>query len=165
MEPIQLLCDFIESQEKINIKKIINNYKDFNYEDDEDCEIDLDYLCNTIFIKKPKKELKDKRNQYQYRQELLKKYNYKCVYCDNDDIDVLEAAHIIPYCMSYSLDSDNGLLLCANHHKTFDKYKWSINPITLNIEKGNKIIRNIQLDTNTVKYIISHYREFNSLKN
>lgn len=61
-----------------------------------------------------------------FRKSLLKAYNCKCAMCELDIEDVLEAAHIIPWNSSSSenrISPNNGLLLCANHHKLFDAGK------------------------------------------
>jgi putative restriction endonuclease len=70
--------------------------------------------------------------------------NVKCAFCDIANLNLIEAAHIIPYSNNpiYGLEvinnPKNGLCLCANHHKIFDLNQenpivW-INPKTLEIE-------------------------------
>ncbi len=60
-----------------------------------------------------------------FRNNLFAKYGCKCMLCDKDIADVLVASHIKPASKSNvyeKADYENGLLLCANHDKLFDKY-------------------------------------------
>lgn len=62
-------------------------------------------------------------NQSIFRELLLKKYSHCCL-CNVDNQDLLIASHIKPWAKSSSkekLDVNNGLLLCPNHDKLFDK--------------------------------------------
>ncbi|MGJ9507539.1 HNH endonuclease [Actinotignum sp. GS-2025f] len=43
-----------------------------------------------------------------------------CEVCGMSRPEILEAAHIIPKHLDSSDSSDNGLLLCRNHHRAFD---------------------------------------------
>jgi len=58
-----------------------------------------------------------------------------------------DACHIIPYHVSKDNNISNGILLNKLHHKSFDKYIWSINP------ENNKII----VDPKFTKYSIYQY--------
>lgn len=65
-----------------------------------------------------------------FRKMLLKAYKNKCAFCDFSFIFALQASHIIPWANSTSferLDVRNGILLCATHHKLFDKGILTIN--------------------------------------
>ena len=65
-----------------------------------------------------------------FRNALLCIYNNSCCMCGLSLDAVLEACHIIPYSLSGSeqrLDVRNGLLLCSNHHKMFDRGIITIN--------------------------------------
>ena len=58
-----------------------------------------------------------------FRAALMKCYSGRCCMCSTSFVEVLEAAHIIPWnecSASEKLDVRNGLLLCANHHALFD---------------------------------------------
>ena len=68
--------------------------------------------------------------QVVFRKALLKAYSFKCTICRTAVIDVLEAAHIEPWSecdASKRIDPRNGILLCSNHHKLFDKEKVKFN--------------------------------------
>ena len=58
-----------------------------------------------------------------FRAALLTAYGGKCAICELRFKETLDAAHIIPWAKatpSQRLSPQNGLLLCANHHKLFD---------------------------------------------
>jgi len=59
-----------------------------------------------------------------FRYTLLEIYNRQCAMCGLGFVEALEAAHIIPWSdceEAERTDSTNGILLCANHHKLFDR--------------------------------------------
>lgn len=58
-----------------------------------------------------------------FRKALLKAYFGKCSICGFSFEEALEAAHLIPWSEATAaqrMSPDNGLLLCATHHKLFD---------------------------------------------
>jgi putative restriction endonuclease len=86
-----------------------------------------------------------------FRRVLLKTYSGKCCICGLSIEELLEAAHIKPYqeCTAdEKISVNNGLLLCANHHKLFDneilkiskEYKIMINNIDETNESNRKFI-------------------------
>jgi 5-methylcytosine-specific restriction endonuclease McrA len=54
-----------------------------------------------------------------YRWDLLNHYPPHCSYCGLDDVNVLEAVHLVPLALGGESTSANGRLLCANHHRAF----------------------------------------------
>lgn len=60
------------------------------------------------------------RRDPKFREHVLKKYNLTCIVCGNRDTHILEAAHIIAVGEGGNDDADNGICLCANHHKMYD---------------------------------------------
>lgn len=59
-----------------------------------------------------------------FRKQLLNAYNNKCSICELSLIEALEAAHIVPWGQASDeerISLKNGILLCANHHRLFDK--------------------------------------------
>lgn len=62
----------------------------------------------------------DRRGQYEFRQQVLKQYGYRCLITDCDAVQALEAAHIEPYAQYQNNDPSNGLLLRADIHTLFD---------------------------------------------
>jgi putative restriction endonuclease len=68
--------------------------------------------------------------QVVFRNALLIAYNYSCAICSLSYSEALEAAHIIPWSKSnesQKISPQNGILLCANHHKIFDRDILTIN--------------------------------------
>ena len=64
------------------------------------------------------------RIQVAFRASLMGIYKQSCAVCGLSLDATLEAAHIIPYSEATNhqrLDPQNGILLCAVHHKLFDK--------------------------------------------
>ncbi|MDX1738047.1 MAG: HNH endonuclease [Alphaproteobacteria bacterium] len=65
-----------------------------------------------------------------FRSALLQAYEYQCAFCGLSYIEALEAAHIIPWANSTNekrVSVENGILLCATHHKLFDAGWLTIN--------------------------------------
>lgn len=96
-----------------------------------DCiENEVDELALADEIKKsnlPQTEkeavVKARIGQGTYREELIKKYNSKCVMTGIDNRKLLVASHIKPWSICTNeerIDVNNGLLLCANMDKLFD---------------------------------------------
>jgi putative restriction endonuclease len=80
-----------------------------------------------------------------FRKALLKAYSGKCCICSLSVEELLEAAHIKSYseCTNEEkISVNNGLLLCANHHKLFDNEIIKINKeykiIIINIDNKNE---------------------------
>lgn len=69
---------------------------------------------------------KNNRNSI-FKKRLLKIYRGKCAVCDIKVKDALDGAHIKPYSESNPVEQmsmQNGILLCANHHRLFDRGGW-----------------------------------------
>ena len=55
-----------------------------------------------------------------FRQDVLGAYSYRCAMC-GIQLDLVEAAHIVPHSHPKGLDIvSNGLALCTLHHRSFD---------------------------------------------
>lgn len=63
--------------------------------------------------------VRERPAQQRFRKKLLETRK-TCEVCGMDRPDILEAAHIIPKRLDSPDSSDNGLLLCRNHHRAFD---------------------------------------------
>ena len=109
---------------------IYERYIEFGYDNKELYRLHLDFMLKNLYnitiIKNNKKRL----GQLEFRKQLLKKFNNKCIVTNETCCDELTASHIIPVSEEENYDIDNGLLLSETLHRTFDKYKWSINPDT-----------------------------------
>lgn len=67
--------------------------------------------------------IKVRVNQSAFRKLLMRRYTHCCL-CDVDDESLLAASHIKPWAKSShaeKVDVNNGLLLCPNHDKLFDR--------------------------------------------
>ena len=67
-----------------------------------------------------------------FRKAIMKIYEYKCAVCALDirtasGASITDAAHIIPFSVSYNDDVRNGLSLCKSHHWAFDARLFSLN--------------------------------------
>lgn len=69
-----------------------------------------------------------------FRKRVLESYGHKCAICRCEVVEILEAGHINS--VEYSTDdqTDNGICLCANHHKMYDKNCIDIDFSTLEIK-------------------------------
>lgn len=62
-----------------------------------------------------------RQHQAAFRRILLRHQAPECFYCGLEDVRLLEAAHIEPDADGGESSVENGLLLCPNHHKAFDR--------------------------------------------
>ena len=101
--------------------------------------MDLELLVSTVYneIKIVDVLSGIRLSQSEFRSGLMDLYEYKCIVSSNSNPDELEAAHIVGVADGGDYMLSNGLILEANLHKTFDKYQWTINPITLQIETNS----------------------------
>ena len=66
-----------------------------------------------------------------FKDDIFREYGKQCAVCQMNA--ATEAAHIIPVSNYGGCTIYNGIPLCKNHHSTFDKYLWTIDPSTYNI--------------------------------
>ena len=91
--------------------------------------------------------------QGKYRSGLIDKYNGRCVVTGIDKKSLLVASHIKPWSVSENnerIDTENGLLLCANMDRLFD-----CGLITFN-DKGKMIISSFVGEQNRLRLHISN---------
>ena len=132
---------------------IYANYKKYNYTSFEECKISLlstFSLCYSIDIDmniinellKQNNESINRGGQEDFRNILIDKFG--CCIITRYDVSECEAAHIIDLKedpLNYNID--NGLLLTASLHTSFDKLIWTINPYTYDIEINEKYKNNL----------------------
>lgn len=90
--------------------------------------------------------VKTRVNQGVFRDRLIRKYN-KCCICGVDDVNLLVASHIKPWVDSEPderVDDNNGLLLCPNHDRLFDRGYISFD------DAGNILISKALSETNQI---------------
>ena len=126
---------------------IFNSHHLFGYTNKEEYLIDLNFMLKNLYKLNIIHSAKIRLEQSDFRSLLIYKYN-KCIVTSETCITALEACHIIPVAHDGSYNINNGLLLSADIHKTFDAYYWSINPNTLKIETSNIDIGRIKNYTN-----------------
>ena len=134
--PLSKLEEFLDKVDNTEILKTeLFDYKKFDYDEENEMEFinHVNFLLDTCYNIRLKEDTKVRFGQKQFRKEILKKFNYKCIISDNDCIDELKACHIVPVSNEESYDIDNGLLLTSTLHDTMDKYLWAIDPETLEI--------------------------------
>ncbi|MBO5463656.1 MAG: HNH endonuclease [Clostridia bacterium] len=116
--------------------------------------------------------------QKKFKNNLSVEQEHKCVICGLKTEKLLIGSHIKPSadCNVFEkADTQNGLLLCANHDKLFDRYLISFNPQNGKITINEKPIKDeypfLKLEANFVlpdhlltdkrkKYLENHYQEF-----
>lgn len=86
---------------------------------------DIDKEIETKQLQGEEREalIKVRVNQSAFRKLLMRRYTHCCL-CDVDDESLLVASHIKPWAKSNhaeKVDVNNGLLLCPNHDKLFDR--------------------------------------------
>ena len=130
---------------KLN-SQLLGCWEYFGYPNKELFTSDIELLIQTIYTDLTITQESNARiSQTEFRNCLLDYYKGKCVITQNNSLEELEAAHIVELKDGGEYDVNNGILLEANLHKTFDRYLWAINPNTLEIESNpNKITNSIK---------------------
>ena len=125
--------------------------------------------------KDTKNEITNRKYQHIFRNELIKKY--KCCIITNKSHVICEAVHIVPYSENFNKRYDiyNGLLLCSELHKMFDKHLFSINTNNQIIfsnsvlnDEGFRMYKKyheqkINLDKKIIMNLQDHYNTFMKL--
>lgn len=95
-------------------------------------------------------------NQVRFKFDVLKRYGRQCAVCDVSIIEALEAAHIRGKAANGSDDPRNGILLCANHHRTLDSGLFAIDPSSLEIVLATNVDRSsdLQITKKNIKHLI-----------
>ncbi|MCD8327661.1 MAG: HNH endonuclease [Ruminococcus sp.] len=93
--------------------------------DRDESELEIASEISKSALPKTEKEaiIKARIGQGTYREELMKKYNSRCIMTAIDNKKLLIASHIKPWAICSNqerTDVENGLLLCANMDRLFD---------------------------------------------
>lgn len=151
----------IKKQNKLEFIKHIINYLNMHY----DRKINISEILERL---KNNRNENNRNEQETFRNKLIKKYK-TCVITGFNE-EECEACHINPLSEYADNNCNNGLLLTASLHKTFDKYLWSINPKTSKIEtklKNNLITqyknKKINLSKLTLNNLEIHYNNYKNL--
>ncbi|MBD2391999.1 pentapeptide repeat-containing protein [Aphanizomenon flos-aquae NRERC-008] len=100
-----------------------------------------------LLTKKKVKTVKSpppREGQEKFKEELTKKYGYKCLISGCEIKEIIEAAHIIPYRDLNSHDVANGLLLRVDLHRLFDAHLIAIHPTTREVLISEQIAKDYQ---------------------
>lgn len=84
--------------------------------------------------RKTKSEVLRAERDPKFKFNILQRFDGVCVATGIDVFQVLDAAHIIPVANRGTESVENGLLLSASAHRSFDANLWGINPDTLKLE-------------------------------
>lgn len=84
--------------------------------------------------RKTKAEIYRAERDPHFKFHILQRFDGTCVVTGTDVIQVLDAAHIIPVANRGTESAENGLLLTASAHRSFDAGLWAISPDTLKLE-------------------------------
>lgn len=118
-------------------------------------------------------QIKKRRNQSEFRKNLLLIYENKCAITGNGPEAVLQAAHIINHSKSGINSNENGLLLRSDIHDLFDSGLLLIHPVNLIVHlhpslkttyyskyEGKKIASRKDLSVPNEKYLEDKWNEF-----
>jgi len=154
----------LEKEEMSEQIKELMQTKNTNYEDKIKQLSQSSDICVMAKIRNP--QLQDL-----YRKAVVERFK-SCI-VSGLDAEVCEAAHIIPFSQSNDFNPNNGLLLNCILHRLFDKYYWSINPLTLCVvvsDKSNmyeylkqymgKHIKILSQYNHIIKYLEHHYNAY-----
>ena len=169
---------FIEKNTRGNhmYSSALKQYRYYMEKNDHECaEKKLEEeIKNSSILNDTEKQviIKARIGQGKYRDNLMKKYNYHCVVTGIDIPKLLVASHIKPWRLCDNderIDTENGLLLCANMDRLFDSglitftiegnmiispYVGAANESRLRIFKGMKV--DLQPSTRLLAYLEYH---------
>lgn len=96
--------------------------------------------------------------QRAFRARILDVFFHKCVLCNCDVDQLLQASHIVEVWedLSIAADPDNGLCLCANHHRMFDRHLISIIP-----EREKGIVRLQSFEPKSSSFLKEEFEALN----
>lgn len=160
------LENILDNNKIINID-LFNNFTDFGYETKNLLNIDLAFLVENIYDVTIIDNKNIRLSQEEFRTKLLEKYG-QCLITENTCSYELEACHLFEIKDGGDYYIENGIMLEANLHHTFDKYFWCINPHTKKIEiKENHYSsinkynnKEINIDDSILENLIIRYNKF-----
>jgi putative restriction endonuclease len=73
-------------------------------------------------------EVAARPNQQRFKFDVIARYGAACAVCEIDAREVLDAVHIAEKGQKGTDQAENGLVLCATHHRAFDRGLFCIRP-------------------------------------
>jgi len=156
-----------ETNDKHSIREIFETYN----------EIDaINFNLDKIQDKTTKKHILKtvRKGQKAFRANIIEAYNGKCAITQCDTLEVLEAAHIVPYLGDDTNHKQNGFLLRVDIHKLFDNFLLTIDPNEYKVLISEKLkssqynqfnmiqisLPNDALDIPSKQALRMHYKKF-----
>lgn len=174
IQEFKMICDTKQYHKFFNYDiNSINYIKLILYEIYDDIPEEIEEFLNKTIYK-----LNEDRNQDKLRKQLILR-DKGCI-VSNKHYNMCEVAHIHPFKDSTEnekYDINNVMLLGSDIHKIFDKYLWSINPDTYQIELSEKCRneesyqmnpydkKQLYLPKEMRPYLQMHYNEFKNRNN
>lgn len=90
-------------------------------------------VARTDFRDRVMREIRARRGQHAFRSRLIERYGARCMASGCELLDVVEAAHLLPYRGPRDNHVENGVLLHCDLHTLFDLDLLGIEPDTLRI--------------------------------
>lgn len=84
-------------------------------------------VAQGITVSYSKGVAKRRNHQRRFRALLFRHYAAECSVCGFDQVEILEAAHLVPDADGGLPTIENGRLMCPNHHRAFDAKLFSLN--------------------------------------
>jgi hypothetical protein len=96
---------------------------------------------------------KARLGQQRFKFRVFKRYGDCCAVCDVRVPELLDAAHIISHQEGGTDDPRNGLVLCANHHRAFDRGLFAIEPSTLELRVPTMDVSGLGLSRTHLRHL------------
>jgi len=93
--------------------------------------------------------------QHRFSFRVFRRYGAQCAVCDVSVMGLLDAAHLRSYREKGSNDARNGVVLCATHHRAFDKRLFGIEPSTglLVYRKGGPDASDLGITRSSIEHL------------
>jgi putative restriction endonuclease len=95
---------------------------------------DLDFTLLSEDADVRKRHVVARPNQQRFKFEVLARYGLACAVCDINAPEVLDAIHLAEKAKRGVDHAENGLILCATHHRAFDAKLFGIDPSSRKVQ-------------------------------
>ena len=146
-------AEYKQHDEQFHLNNVMNE-KFFDYDIDdisqEDILIKKKQLTKipdlTILPEEGKREYVSRNitpRYYKFTVNVLEAYQYRCAICELQ-LNLVEAAHIVPRENGGTYEITNGIALCHNHHHAFDRHLIIINP-DYRIKINSQVVKELKI--------------------